>query len=62
MSEDAFGLFGEQVPRFVKRYADLAGTIGAAAAAYAQEVRARSFPGPEHTYPPSTKPGTSGGP
>lgn len=51
VSDDAFGLFGDFVPRFVKRYADLAGSITAAAAAYAEEVRARRFPGPEHTYP-----------
>jgi 3-methyl-2-oxobutanoate hydroxymethyltransferase len=50
VSEDALGLFTEFVPRFVKRYADLAGTITAAAGAYAEEVRARRFPGPEHVY------------
>jgi 3-methyl-2-oxobutanoate hydroxymethyltransferase len=50
VSDDAFGLFADFTPRFVKRYADLAGTIAAAAGAYAEEVRARRFPGPEHTY------------
>lgn len=50
VSDDAFGLFADFVPRFVKRYADLAGTIAAAAGAYAEDVRARRFPGPEHTY------------
>lgn len=49
VSEDALGLF-ETTPRFVKRYADLAGTIGGAVEAYAAEVRARRFPAPEQTY------------
>jgi 3-methyl-2-oxobutanoate hydroxymethyltransferase len=34
----------------VKRYEELAGKISAAAAAYAAEVRDRSFPGHEQTY------------
>jgi 3-methyl-2-oxobutanoate hydroxymethyltransferase len=42
----------ERVPRFVKRYAAIAETISDAAARYAEEVRARSFPGPEQTYQP----------
>jgi 3-methyl-2-oxobutanoate hydroxymethyltransferase len=50
VSEDMLGLFTEFKPRFVKRYADLAPTIAAAAAAYAADVRARRFPGPEHVY------------
>jgi 3-methyl-2-oxobutanoate hydroxymethyltransferase len=49
--DDMIGMF-ERVPRFVKRYADAAGLIGEAAAAYADEVRARSFPGLEQTYQP----------
>lgn len=62
VSEDAFGLFADFVPRFVKRYADLAGIVSAAAGAYAEEVRARRFPGPEHTYQPPTvrTPGSGG--
>ena len=50
VGEDAFGLFAEFTPKFVKRYADLAGTIAAAAKSYAEDVRARRFPGPEHVY------------
>lgn len=53
VTEDAFGLFADFTPRFVKRYADLAGSMRAAAAAYAEEVKARRFPGPEHTYRPA---------
>jgi ketopantoate hydroxymethyltransferase len=32
-------------------YRDLGPGIEAAIAAYAKDVRARAFPGPEHTYP-----------
>jgi 3-methyl-2-oxobutanoate hydroxymethyltransferase len=49
--DDMLGMF-ERVPRFVKRYAAIAETISDAAARYAEEVRARSFPGPEQTYQP----------
>jgi len=49
VTEDMLGMF-ERVPRFVKRYENLAETVSAAAARYAEEVRARSFPGPEQTY------------
>jgi ketopantoate hydroxymethyltransferase len=51
VTEDMLGLF-ERTPRFVKRYDDLAGRIGEAAAAYATEVRARHFPTDEQTYRP----------
>lgn len=51
VAEDMMGLF-ERTPRFVKRYADMAALIDGAARAYADEVRARAFPGPEQTYQP----------
>lgn len=51
VTEDMLGMF-ERVPRFVKRYEEIAGTISAAAARYAEEVRARTFPGIEQTYQP----------
>ena len=51
VTEDMLGLF-ERTPRFVKRYDDLAARIGDAAAAYAAEVRARSFPTADQTYRP----------
>jgi 3-methyl-2-oxobutanoate hydroxymethyltransferase len=44
VTEDMMGLF-ERTPRFVKRFDDLAARISAAAQLYAEEVRARSFPG-----------------
>jgi len=51
VTEDMLGMF-ERVPRFVKRYGEMAETISATAAQYAAEVRARSFPGTEQTYQP----------
>jgi 3-methyl-2-oxobutanoate hydroxymethyltransferase len=53
VTEDMLGLF-ERTPRFVKRYDDLAGRIGEAAATYAQEVRSRSFPTADQTYRPKS--------
>ena len=51
VTEDMMGMF-ERVPRFVKRYAEMAESISQAAAQYAAEVRARSFPGLDQTYQP----------
>ncbi|MBN9044519.1 MAG: 3-methyl-2-oxobutanoate hydroxymethyltransferase [Rhizobiales bacterium] len=48
--DDMLGLFQDFTPRFVKRFAHLAPQISDAAKAYAEEVRARSFPGPEHVF------------
>lgn len=53
VAEDMLGLF-ERTARFVKRYDDLAGRIGAAAEAYAGEVRSRTFPGAEQVYAAKT--------
>ena len=51
VTEDMMGMF-ERVPRFVKRYGEIAELISAAAEDYAREVRARSFPGVDQTYQP----------
>jgi 3-methyl-2-oxobutanoate hydroxymethyltransferase len=51
VTEDMLGMF-DRVPRFVKRYAEMSETISDAAARYAAEVRARTFPGIEQTYQP----------
>jgi len=51
VAEDMLGMF-ERVPRFVKVYENIAETISSAAARYAADVRARTFPGPEQTYQP----------
>lgn len=48
VTDDMLGLFTDFTPRFVKRYAALADEIDRAAAAYAADVAARRFPGPEH--------------
>jgi 3-methyl-2-oxobutanoate hydroxymethyltransferase len=51
VTEDMLGMF-ERVPRFVKRYAEVSEIISDAAARYAADVRARTFPGIEQTYQP----------
>jgi 3-methyl-2-oxobutanoate hydroxymethyltransferase len=50
VSEDMLGLFADFTPRFVKRYAALGDTVAQAVAAYAEDVRARRFPAPEHCF------------
>ena len=47
---DLLGLYEGHAPRFVKQYANLAPTIGAAVEQYASEVRDESFPEEKHTY------------
>jgi 3-methyl-2-oxobutanoate hydroxymethyltransferase len=47
--EDMLGL-SPRVPKFVKRFSELGPSIDAGVKAYADEVRARTFPGPEHVY------------
>jgi len=54
VTEDMLGMF-ERVPRFVKRYDDIAGQIQNAVANYASEVRDRSFPSEEQTYQTPSK-------
>ena len=49
VTDDMLGLF-EWTPKFVRRYADLKGEISRAAAGYAEDVRARRFPGPAEIY------------
>ena len=51
VTEDMMGMF-ERVPRFVKRYGEIATQISVAAARFAAEVRERSFPGNAQTYQP----------
>ena len=47
---DLMGIHGGRLPKFVKPYADLRAEMARAMEAYAADVRARRFPGPEHTY------------
>jgi 3-methyl-2-oxobutanoate hydroxymethyltransferase len=50
VTEDMLGLFTDFRPKFVRRFAELGAAAEAAIAEYAEEVRARRFPGPEHVY------------
>ena len=47
---DLLGIHGGFQPKFVKRYADVRGEMLRGLEAYAEDVRTRAFPGPEHTY------------
>jgi 3-methyl-2-oxobutanoate hydroxymethyltransferase len=47
---DLLGIRDGLGPRFVKRYASLQDDMNAGVAAYAEDVRLRRYPGPEHTY------------
>ncbi|MBB4641345.1 3-methyl-2-oxobutanoate hydroxymethyltransferase [Rhizorhapis suberifaciens] len=49
--DDMLGMF-ERVPRFVKRYENIAEIISAAAGQYAADVRGRAFPTDEQVYRP----------
>ncbi len=56
VADDMLGLFDAFTPKFVRRYADLQKRASAAVAAYAEDVRARRFPGPEHCFGVRAKP------
>lgn len=47
--DDLLGLT-EQPPKFVKQYADLATTVSEAVKAYADDVKSRQFPHPQHVF------------
>ena len=49
VTDDMLGMF-ERVPKFVKRYQDMAGVVEGAVREYADEVRSRSFPTEDQTY------------
>ena len=48
--QDAFGLRQGRMARFVKQYADVHDVMLRAARAYDADVKAGTFPGPEHTF------------
>lgn len=50
VTHDLLGLTSGYLPRFVKRYEDLAGRITAAVKKYQHEVRDGEFPDREHSY------------
>jgi 3-methyl-2-oxobutanoate hydroxymethyltransferase len=52
VTEDMVGLFNDFTPKFVKRYANLGTQVSDAVQAYADDVRSRRFPGPEHVFAP----------
>lgn len=56
--DDMLGMFTEFRPKFVKRYGELAAAADLAIAAYAEDVRARRFPGPEHGFADEAPKGT----
>lgn len=47
---DWAGLTTGRVPKFVKKYADLAGALDAAVRAFRADVESGAYPGPEHSY------------
>lgn len=49
VTHDLLGIFERFTPRFVKRYANLAGTMREAFSEFKTEVKANTFPGEEHT-------------
>lgn len=48
--QDAFGLTTGRTPRFVRRYADLAGVLGEAARHYVDDVRSGAYPSDVEIY------------
>lgn len=50
VTDDLVGMFTEFTPKFVKRYAELGSAMAEAAAAYADDVRHRRFPGPDQCF------------
>lgn len=49
VTDDMLGMF-ERVPKFVKRYQDMASVVSGAVQDYASEVRSRSFPTEDQIY------------
>lgn len=50
VTEDMAGLFTDYTPKFVKRYGNIAGELTKAVNAFAEEVKERRFPAPEHCF------------
>ena len=47
---DVIGYGSGHVPKFVKKYANVADTIGTAVTSYVEEVKAQKFPQKEHSF------------
>lgn len=56
VTDDAFGVFRDFTPKFVKRFGEIGDAMEEAAKRYAAEVKARSFPGEEHVTKSKIKP------
>ena len=50
VTDDVVGMFPDFRPKFVKRYADLGQAYTTAIRSYAEDVRARRFPGPDQVF------------
>jgi 3-methyl-2-oxobutanoate hydroxymethyltransferase len=50
VTHDMIGLFDKFVPKFVKQYMQVRTQIIGAITSYADEVREKAFPGPEHSF------------
>jgi len=50
VSHDLLGFFLGKTPKFVRRYADVAGTVRDAFGRYVDDVKARRFPSEEESY------------
>lgn len=48
---DMLGLYDRLQPRFVKQYGSIGQAVLTAVQTYSEEVRSRTFPAEEHTYP-----------
>lgn len=50
VTNDMLGLYSEFAPKFVKKYADIAGHIGKAVNEYVKEVKGKAFPDTRHIF------------
>lgn len=48
--QDMFGMYGDFVPKFAKRFAEIGRAMIDGFRAYDEEVKAGTFPAPEHTF------------
>ena len=51
---DLLGMYRDLKPKFAKRFAEVGDQVVGAVRAYVEEVQARSFPGPEHSFKPNS--------
>lgn len=55
---DLLGMYRGHTPKFAKRFEEIGDAIVGATRQYVDEVRTRSFPGPEHSFKPNTAVGS----